>query len=144
MSGSTQKPFSRKHGANEKPDHLIQKEVLNRIKKDSLPCAVAFDIAKTLKVSAGSVGRTADLMNLKLTKCQLGLFGHSPEYKIVEAKTDIKPELKHAIQEALIDGRLPCQSAWEIASRFSVPKLTVSGACEAMHIKVKPCQLGAF
>jgi hypothetical protein len=144
MSGSTKKPFFQKHGANAIPDGSIKKEILSRIKGDSISCSVAFDIAKTLKVSPDRVGQTADLMNLKLTKCQLGLFGHTPESKIIEPKPDIDLELKNEIQEALVDGRLPCQGAWEIASRLSVAKLEVSGACEALNIKIKPCQLGAF
>jgi len=53
-------------------------------------------------------------------------------------------DLKDAISDALIQGRLSCKNAWDIASRFKVHKMKVSGACEAMGIKIKHCQLGAF
>ena len=47
-------------------------------------------------------------------------------------------------QLALAKKILTCHQAWSIASRFKVPKMTVSAACEALEIKIKPCQLGAF
>jgi hypothetical protein len=49
-----------------------------------------------------------------------------------------------AIREKLKNGKLACHRAWEIAAAFQVPKMAVSAACEAMQIKIKPCQLGAF
>jgi hypothetical protein len=49
-----------------------------------------------------------------------------------------------AINASLIDGRLPCLAAWEIAKRFGVAKAMISAACEAMKVKISPCQLGAF
>ncbi len=52
--------------------------------------------------------------------------------------------LEGAIRAALQEGRLPCRSAWEIAERLRVPKMDVSSACEALGLKVRPCQLGAF
>jgi hypothetical protein len=49
-----------------------------------------------------------------------------------------------AIKEALVDGKLSCESAWEIARRFDASKMKVSSVCEQLKIKIKPCQLGAF
>jgi len=144
MSRSPKKSFSEKHGAAQQPDNVIQEEILKRIKDNTIACAVAFDIAKTLNVSPDRVGLTADLMDIKLVKCQLGLFGYPPKNKIVGSADDIEPELSDAIRRGLVDGRLPCRNAWEIADRLGVPRMTVSGTCEAMGIKIKPCQLGAF
>ena len=144
MSRSTKKSFSEKHGADQKPEAFIQKEILKRIKDNAIACAVVFDIAKLLNVLPNRVGRTADLMNIKLAKCQLGLFGYPSKNKIVEPAADIDPELSDAIRRGLFGDRLPCRNAWEIAARFGVPRMTVSGACEAIGIKIKPCQLGAF
>ena len=44
----------------------------------------------------------------------------------------------------LAEKKLSCRAAWDIAHRFKVPKMAVSAACEALNIKIKPCQLGAF
>ena len=144
MSRSTKKSFSEKHGADQKPEDFIQKEVQKRIKDNAIACAVIFDIAKLLNVLPDRVGRTADLMNIRLAKCQLGLFGYPPKNKIVEPASDIDPELSDAIRKGIVGDRLPCRVAWEIAARFGIPRMTVSGTCEALGIKIKPCQLGAF
>lgn len=39
-----------------------------------LPCAVAFQIAKELKVSPRRVGETANKLEIKISQCQLGCF----------------------------------------------------------------------
>jgi hypothetical protein len=138
------KKFVEKHGPDAQPDRVIKSEILKRTHKNEIPCAVAFEIAKDLRVSPDAVGMTADLMNYRLVKCQLGLFGYHPQKKIVTPQHTVTEDLKNAISEALVQERLSCKSAWDIASRFNVRKMNVSGACEAMGIKIKYCQLGAF
>ncbi len=144
MENRKSKSFAEKHGSAAKPDDMIKDEIGNRVENDELPCAVAFRIAKDLNVSPGEVGRTADLLNVRLMKCQMGLFGYKPVSKIIKPNRNEDRALKDAIRDALANNRLPCKSAWEIASRFDVPKMTVSGVCEDMKIKMRPCQLGAF
>jgi len=126
------------------PDPAITREIKARLRKDALACAVAFDIAGKLGCTPADIGRTADLLHVNLVKCQLGLFGYKPQKKIVESRLPQEPALVDAIRHGLVDDRLPCQTAWRIAAQFDVPKMTVSGACEALGIKIKPCQLGAF
>ncbi|MEX1326609.1 MAG: hypothetical protein AB1Z29_07405, partial [Desulfobacterales bacterium] len=89
-------------------------------------------------------GRGIDLMDIRLVKCRLGLFGYRPEKKAVEPKAPRSRELEEAIRAALIENKLSCHAAWEIAHMFQIPKMDVSAACEALGIKIKPCQLGAF
>lgn len=144
MSLRKGKTFSTKHRPDEKPDTSIKNEILKQTKNEKVPCAVAFEIAKALQISPDTVGKTADLMNFKLTKCQLGLFGYQPQKKIVKPQNSIKVEVKDAVSDALVQGRLSCKRAWDIASRLNVSKMTVSSACEAMGVKIKDCQLGAF
>ena len=139
-----EKQFPEKHGSDTIIDTSIKSEIIKRAKTGELPCAVAFEIAKGLGVSTGEVGKTADLINIILSKCQMGLFGYKPEKKKVKPLKSIDQDLKSAIRDALVEGRLPCKSAWDISTRLGVAKMTVSGACEAMDIKIKPCQLGAF
>jgi Mn-dependent DtxR family transcriptional regulator len=144
MNTHGSKKFAQKHGPGAKPDKSIKDEILKHTKNDEIPCALAFEIAEVLQVSPAAVGRTADLMNFKLTKCQLGLFGYQPQKKIVAPQNHIEEDLKSAISDALVQGRISCDRTWNIASRLGVSKMTVSGACEAMGIKIKDCQLGAF
>ena len=144
MSIQKDKKFRAKHEPDVKPDSLIKDKIGKYIKNDELSCAVGFEVAKELKVSPGEIGNTLDLLNFKLIKCQLGLFGYKPKKKIVKPQDSMNKDLKDTISNALVDGKLSCKSAWDIASRFNVHKMTVSCICEAMKIKISNCQLGAF
>jgi hypothetical protein len=115
-----------------------------RCRTGELSCAEAFHFADQLGVSPAEIGRYADHLKLHLIKCQLGLFGYEPEKKIVKPAAHIDDELDAAIQAALVNDRLPCAAAWAIAASLGLAKMTVSAACEALGVKVKPCQLGAF
>ena len=136
--------FSEKYGSDERPDPQIKDQILKRTQKDEVACAVAFEIADKLSVEPSEVGKTADLLEYRLVKCQLGLFGYKPGHSIVEAKLPENVKIAEAIKDGMVNDRLPCKTAWEIAARFNVHKMTISSACEAMNIKIKPCQLGAF
>lgn len=125
-------------------DEHIKKMIVSRAVNRALSCAAAFDIALALGASPGAVGAAADEMDIHLLECQLGLFGYKPEKKIVKPLGALNPEMAAAIRSALMNDRLPCRSAWEIAERFQVKKMTVSAACETLGIKIRPCQLGAF
>jgi hypothetical protein len=72
------------------------------------------------------------------------LFGYQPEKKIVKPAASLEPELEKTILGGLVNERLPCRTAWEIAEQQGIQKMRVSAACDAMGIKIKPCQLGAF
>ena len=136
--------FSDKYGTDARINELIKEQVIRQTKNNELACAKAFKIADDLKVSAAEVGKTADLLDMKLVKCQLGLFGYTPEKKIVKPKAARDPKLQSAIQDSLVEGTLPCATAWEIARNFDISKMAVSAVCEQLKIKIKPCQLGAF
>ncbi|MCF8095903.1 MAG: hypothetical protein K9J79_11145 [Desulfobacteraceae bacterium] len=109
-----------------------------------LPCAEAFVLAEELGISPAAVGECADEMEIRLVKCQLGLFGYEPEKKIVRPLEPVPDELRAAITDRLADGCLSCQEAFAVASQLKVRKMEVSGACDALDIKIIPCQLGAF
>jgi hypothetical protein len=136
--------FSDKHGANAQADPIATDKIKNSAKNGEVACAVAFQIAEELKRSPAEIGKTIDLLDFKLMKCQLGLFGYGPGKKAVKPEAPENQQLEEAIREALVGEKLSCRDAWSIASRFKVPKMTVSAACEALEIKIKPCQLGAF
>jgi len=106
MDLQNDKRFVKKHGPDAQPDRVIKNEMLKRTNKNEVPCAVAFEIAKALQVSPEAVGMTADLMNYRLVKCQLGLFGYQPKKKIVTPQHTVTEDVKNAISEALVQGRL--------------------------------------
>ena len=136
--------FSAKHGPDNPIDPIVQEKISVNLKQGQLACAVAFKIAQELELSPAEIGKSADILDLKLNKCQLGLFGYEPDKKKVKAKAPDNPKLEAAIRNSLGDGKLACSDAWEIANRFQLPKMAVSGACEYLNIKIKHCQLGAF
>ncbi len=136
--------FARKHGNGAVPDPVIRDTILQRAVKAELSCAVAFEVTKQLGITPEAIGRTADLMELRLVKCQLGLFGYRPKKSIVKPATSVAPALEKAIFEALVNDRLACESAWQIAEEFEIHKMKISAACDALKVKIRPCQLGAF
>jgi hypothetical protein len=144
MSSEKRKVLSEKHGPEALPDPVLAKAIQQRSKDQSIPCAVAFEVARDLKVTPQEIGKTADLLNIAITKCQLGLFGYGKRKKIIKAQNTTNQDLIHAIKEALQSERLPCAAAWEIAGRFNVTKLKVGNVAQANGIKIKHCQLGAF
>lgn len=144
MTAHDIKNFADKHGSGIEINETIRAEIEKAATESKLPCAVAFQIADSLGVDPAEVGKTVDLLNFRLIKCQLGLFGYSPEKKIVKPDDNADPAIADAIKGALADNILTCKKTWQIASDFNVPKLRVSSICEAMDVKIKPCQLGAF
>ncbi len=127
---------------------LLQPGLEDAIRKrsvdGSLSCALCFVVAKDMGVKPEEVGQALDLMNMPITKCQLGLFGNSPISKIVQKADSIPDDMERAIKEMLENNRLKCQCSWQIAEKFAVPRIKVSSVCEALGIKISSCQLGAF
>ncbi len=144
MNAKKRKNFAKKHGPDAKPNSLIKEKILKRTNNNELSCTAAFEIGEELHVAVDALGVTADLLNFKMVKCQLGLFGYPLKKQIVQPKNTSNKDLKDAITEALVAGVLPCKSAWDIASRFKVHKLNITEICEFMGIRIKNCQLGAF
>lgn len=52
----------------------LEMEIQDSLVDGKLPCAVAFSIAKKLKVSPRQVGDTANKLSIKINSCQLGCF----------------------------------------------------------------------
>ena len=52
----------------------LEEKIKSSLVNGKLPCAVAFKIAKELKVSPREVGETADKLGIKISSCQLGCF----------------------------------------------------------------------
>jgi hypothetical protein len=136
--------YAAKHPRGTELNAALAAEIEKRAAQATLTCAAAHAIAAALEVAPAEVGRCLDLMEIRLTKCQLGLFGYTPEKKIVSPAEQVAPGLAKVITAAMVDGRIACAAAWQIAAREGLKRLAMSAACEALKVKVKPCQLGAF
>ncbi len=136
--------YSTKHPAGTASNPAIA-DALKEVAEDGrVTCAAALGLATDFGVTPAEIGRTADLLECRITKCQLGLFGYSPEKRIVKAADHISEELQNQLQHHTADGRITCASCWKIAEMLGIDKMGVSGACERLKIKVKHCQVGAF
>jgi len=136
--------FSQKHGSDAQVDPAIKAEIAKKARNGELTCAAAFQIAEALGTSPAEVGKALDLLEFRISKCQLGLFGYKPEKKVVKSEKNVSRQVEDAVRNGLVDGKLACSQAWGIARRLDVSKMSVSAACETLGIKIKPCQLGAF
>lgn len=136
--------YSKKHSSDRKIDPKITEAAKDRASNRKLPCATAFTIVDDLQVSPAEVGFIIDVLEFRLIKCQLGIFGYSPKKKIIKPADSVASSLEEAIKEELKNDRLSCAGAWEIAKRLGLRKMEVSAACETLKIKISTCQLGAF
>jgi hypothetical protein len=135
--------YFKKHPAGTSVSDKLKEAVLKSAKENNISCKAAEKIAQTTGFSLGDVGVAIDMLNINIAQCQLGLFGLDGKKKVPPAPS-VAPDLEAAIRKALVDRRLSCAAAWEIADRLGVKRLEVGAACENLKIKVKPCQLGAF
>jgi hypothetical protein len=136
--------YAQKHPSDAEINPAAAEAVKSRTVDGKIPCAVAFDIAREARVTPKEVGLTIDQLETKLAKCQLGLFGYEPQKRAVAPADQVSPELEDAIRLSLVQGKLPCKAAWDIAEKFGLRKMEVSAACEALKIKISSCQLGTF
>jgi hypothetical protein len=144
MTHSDAGRYADKHAPGRGPDEKIAAVVRLKVKEGELSCASAEQISTELGKAMAEVGRTVDLLEIRINRCQLGLFGYPADGKAVLPENMVIPELEKEIRSRLSKGKLPCAAAWAIAAERKIPRMKVSSVCEALKIKIKPCQLGAF
>ena len=144
MSKEHQEGYAGKHPESAHLEEKVASALSKVVENGRITCAAAHGVAKDLGRSPADIGMALDLMEVRLLRCQLGLFGYTPEKRIVTKPNQWDAKLEKDIREALKEGHLPCADAWAIARRRKVPRLTVANVCEALDIKIRPCQLGAF
>jgi len=136
--------YSNKHSGGKEVNPDIVKAIEEKASDNKITCGAAFKTAENLGLAPGEVGFTLDMLEVRIMRCQMGIFGYEPEKKAVKPMSSVPNELENAIKEKLVNGKLRCSSAWEIGKTLKRPKMDVSSACEKLGIKIKPCQLGAF
>ena len=135
--------YAAKHsGAN--LDEKIAAKVREKMSDNSISCGAAHTIARELDVAPSEVGVTLDLLEIRIGKCQLGLFGYGEKKRIVKPADKVEPELQKEIENSLVEGRLPCKAAWDIAEKFRMKRLALANACEKLNLKINSCQIGSF
>jgi len=136
--------YAAKHPKGTTCDPQVTEALKQVVSGGRITCAAAHNIASQLKISPAVVGMNMDLLEIRLNKCQMGLFGYGKQKSVVKPLKNISPEFDRAIREAMTDGRIPCKKCWEEAQRTGRSKMDISGACDTLKIKISACQLGAF
>lgn len=136
------------HFAAKHKDRQINETIAQKIRALSddncLSCASAHRAGKELNISPSEIGVQADLLEYRISDCQLGLFGYSDGQKRLDPNIEIAPGLNEQLDKADKDGRISCLECWDIAKNLKIKRLDISSACEKKNIRIKPCQLGAF
>jgi len=144
MTSKDKGHYSKKHP----PDIKVRPELVEAVKEKArdgqISCAAAFGIADRLNILPSEAGIAIDSSEIKIDKCQLGIFGYGNDNRIVKPAESVSTPLKNAIGVAMKEGRLPCDSAWAIAEKLGIGKMDVTAACENLGVKISSCQLGAF
>ena len=136
--------YAAKHPPGTEADPRIAEMVDEKTVDGRITCAEAHAVATRLGVEPEQVGLAIDLAEKRISLCQLGLFGHGARRRIVAAAAVVDPELEQVIRAGLENGKLSCLRAWRIADTGGFPRIEVASACEALGIRISPCQLGAF
>jgi len=123
---------------------IIDEKIRTNLVDNRLPCKVAFDIAKELKVNRREVGESANRLDVRISDCQLGFF-----QKLKATHDDLNGKvndenLTSEITSSLDDGRLTCPIAFRIADKLKVTPKDVGDTATKQGIMVKNCQLGLF
>ncbi len=131
--------------ANETPDKAIVAKLEAAANADKrIACRAAHKIAQDLDCVPLKVGQTADLMEVRIIRCQLGLFSRGEATVAPLSKDDITPEMRAAVESAVSDGKISCKECWQLADQLNLTRLEMGALCDGLKIKVSPCQLGAF
>jgi hypothetical protein len=136
--------FADKHPQSTVVSEKIRKAVHDQMNDQGITCEAAHRLAARLNVSAQQVGIAIDMQEGRIRQCQLGLFGHGAGHKPIQPADSVTPELRSAIENSLLNGRLPCMHAWRIAETAGLSRPSIAQACETLKIKISKCQLGAF
>lgn len=137
-------------------DPSIKQAMQERLKDGKLPCNQAFAIAQNLNVDPLQVGLAANESGIRISLCQLGLFGYGPKaegkHKIVQAMDQVpehlaarfRAEAEADRQSPATDEGITCAAIWRAADGLGYPRIKAASAVEAMGLRVSRCQLGCF
>lgn len=108
-----------------------------------LACADALALADDLGLAPHQVGAAADAAGVKITRCELGLFGPR---RLGEPAPEVDDDVDRVRERLsrLLAPELSCAEAWAIARELAVEPLAVGRAASALDRHIHLCQLGCF
>ncbi len=110
--------------------------ILNNLDENGrLTCLKGFKVAKLLKVEPNMISAIAKNMNIKVSNCELGVFG-----KIEFEKPN--EEILFSIKQKYPNIQIECKDLWIEAKSSSLR--AVGSVAKNSDIEVINCQLGCF
>ena len=106
-------------------------------------CAVAHALAAVFCGRPVRDRQDGRFVDTRIIACQMGLFGYSPERRIVKAAESVSDELAGLLRQSAVTEHR-CAARWRIADDLKLQRMAVAAACERLGLEVKPCQSGAL
>ena len=129
-------------------DEKLLVAMRGRLQDGRLPCNRAFAVAQNLGLDPLTVGLTANEADIRVSRCQLGLFGYGPKeegkHKIVHPMDEVPERLAARLRAAADGDGITCAALWEEADGLGYKRIEACSAVEAMGLRVSRCQLGCF
>ena len=125
-------------------DQILDKEIQASLVNGRLPCAVAFNMARSLNVTPRMVGDKANELKIRIIDCQLGCFAVEKATRPALDDMEIATALAEELQVSMINRQLPCTAAFEVARKLKTSRKEVGDAATKLNIRLINCQLGCF
>jgi hypothetical protein len=103
----------------------------------SLSCVKAFKVAKLIGMEPKNIAQIARDMDIKITNCELGVFGKLEFNDMNEDIYDILKKRSH-------DSKIECEIAWKIAQEKGQSINQIGSTIKNSNLKVSKCQIGCF
>ena len=103
----------------------------------ALSCVKAFKVAKLIGMEPNNIAQIAKDMNIKITNCELGVFGKL-EFN------DLNDDIYDILKKRGNDSKIECEIAWKIAKERGQGINKIGSAIKNSDLKVSKCQIGCF
>jgi uncharacterized protein (UPF0264 family) len=103
----------------------------------ALSCINAFKVAKLIGMEPKHMAQITREMKIKITNCELGVFG---KLEFNDMNEDIFDLLKKRSHNSKVD----CEVAWKISQEKSKAISNIGASIKNSGLKVSNCQLGCF
>jgi len=121
-------------------------EIRGLLVDDCLTCAHAHRLAERLGVAPREIGEEASRLEVRISCCQLGLFGYTDfgDKRLISEIRELPASLKERFDARVDGGGLSCLAAWEIAAETGLPRCLIGTAADRAGLRIGDCQLGCF
>ena len=103
----------------------------------ALSCVKAFKVAKLIGMEPKNIAQIAKDMNIKITNCELGVFGKL-EFN------DMNEDIYDILKKRSNNSKIECEVAWKIAQEKGQAINQVGSTIKNSNLKVSKCQIGCF